>query len=71
MLAPVLDELAEEYAGVLKVAKLNVDEEPPLVERHGIATVPVMVVYQQGAVVRQKSGSQTKLVIENLFKDLL
>ncbi|MDR1985578.1 MAG: thioredoxin [Treponema sp.] len=71
MMAPLLDELAEEYAGIIKVAKINVDEEPHLVERHGIASVPVMVVYKQGELVRQKTGSQTKAVIENLFKDLL
>ncbi|MDR1301011.1 MAG: thioredoxin [Treponema sp.] len=71
MMAPLLDELAEEYAGKIKVAKINADEEPHLVERHGIASVPVMVVYDHGELLRQKSGAQTKLVIENLFKDLL
>jgi thioredoxin 1 len=71
MLAAVLDDLAGEYAGALKVAKLNVDEEPSLAARHGITTVPVLVVYTQGAVARQKSGVQSKWVIENLFKDIL
>ncbi|MDR2394511.1 MAG: thioredoxin [Treponema sp.] len=71
MMAPVLDAIATEYAGTLKVAKINVDEEPHLVERHGIASVPVLVLYKQGELVRQKSGSHTKAVIENLFKDLL
>jgi thioredoxin 1 len=71
MMAPLLDELAEAYAGTLKVAKINVDEEPRLVERHGIASVPVLVVYKQGELIRQKTGAQTKGVIENLFKDLL
>jgi thioredoxin 1 len=71
MMAPVLDELAKDYAGTLKVVKINVDEEPNLVERHGITSVPVMAVYKQGELLRQKSGGQTKGVLEKLFKDLL
>lgn len=70
MMAPLLDELAEEYTGIIKVAKINIDEEPHLVERHGIASVPVMVLYKQGELIWQKTGAQTKGAIENLFKDL-
>ncbi|MDR1955451.1 MAG: thioredoxin [Treponema sp.] len=71
MMASLLDELAQEYAGKIKVGKINADEEPQLVERHGIASVPVMVLYHQGELIRQKSGAQPKPVIESLFKDLV
>jgi thioredoxin 1 len=71
MMAPLLDELAEEYVGKIKVAKINADEEPYLVEQHSIASVPVTVLYDHGELIRQKSGAQTKLVLENLFKDLV
>jgi thioredoxin 1 len=70
MIGPFISELAEEYAGKIKVGKINVDEESDLAGRHGIVSIPTLVVYQGGKIVRQKTGAFPKPDIEALFKDL-
>jgi thioredoxin 1 len=70
MIAPFIDQLADEYAGRIKVGKVNVDEENALAERHGVVSIPTLVVYKDGAVVTQKAGAAPKHDIEALFKDL-
>ena len=71
MIAPLIDQLAEEYAGRIKVGKVNVDEENALAERHGIASIPTLVVYKDGALVNKKAGAAPKHDIETLFKNLI
>jgi thioredoxin 1 len=71
MMAPVLDELAEEYTGRIKVAKIDVDEEPDLILQHAITAVPTLVLYKNGKILRQKNGAIPKPQIEDLFKHLL
>jgi thioredoxin 1 len=71
MLAPVLDQLAEEYAGRLKVAKTNVDEEAQLAARHNVVSIPTMVVYKGGEVITRTAGAMPKQNIEALFRDCL
>ncbi|MCX7886234.1 MAG: thioredoxin [Verrucomicrobiae bacterium] len=56
MLAPVLDQLADETAGKLKVAKLNVDEEPELASRFDIRAIPTLLLFQNGVVKEQMVG---------------
>ncbi len=71
MIGPVIDQLAGEYAGRIKVAKVNVDEEGALAERHGIVSIPALVVYKDGAIVAQRAGAAPKRDIEALFKDFI
>jgi thioredoxin 1 len=71
MISPLLDQLGTEYAGRLKIAKINVDEENDLASRHGIVSIPTLVLYKNGSIVRQQVGSLPKHEIENLFKDLV
>jgi thioredoxin 1 len=71
MVAPVLEELAGEYAGKIKVGKVNVDEEGDLASRHSVVSIPTLVVYQGGKIVNQKIGAAPKQAIEGLFKNLL
>jgi thioredoxin 1 len=71
MIAPFIDQLAEEYKGRLKVGKVNVDEEGGLAEKHGIVSIPTLVVYQGGKIVNQKVGALPKPDIERIFKDLV
>jgi thioredoxin 1 len=71
MISPLLDQLGEEYAGRLKIAKVNVDEENDLASRHGIVSIPTLVLYKDGSIIRQQVGSLPKHEIENLFKDLV
>ncbi|MDL2229794.1 thioredoxin [Treponema sp. OttesenSCG-928-L16] len=71
MIGPLLDQLAAEYEGRLKIGKINVDEENDLAGRHNVVSIPTLVVYKNGDIVRQKVGSLPKHEIENLFKDIL
>jgi thioredoxin 1 len=71
MIAPLIDQLADEYAGRLKIGKVNVDEENDLASRHGIVSIPTLVVYQDGKIVNQKTGAMPKGDIEKLFKDFV
>ncbi|GHU08475.1 thioredoxin [Spirochaetia bacterium] len=71
MIAPVLDEIAAEYSGRLKLGKVNVDEEEALAARHDIVSIPTMVVYKDGAPVTKQVGATSRHDIENLFKNYL
>ena len=71
MIAPLMDQIAEEYDGRLKVGKINVDEENALAEQHGIVSIPTLILYKDGALAGQKSGAAPKHEIEALFKNLI
>jgi thioredoxin 2 len=57
MVAPALDALAREHASVLKVAKVNVDENPGLAARYGAMSIPTMIVVQNGREVDRWVGA--------------
>jgi len=71
MIAPLVDELADEYDGKVKIAKVNIDVESAIAERHGIVSIPTFVLYRDGAVEAQKNGAVPKRDIEAMFKDLV
>ena len=71
MIAPLLDQIAEEYNGRLKVYQVNVDEETALAEQHGIVSIPTLILYKNGALAGQKTGAAPKHDIEALFKNLI
>ena len=68
-IAPFVDELADEYEGKVKIVKVNIDEESALAERHGIVSIPTLVLYKNGVVETQKNGALPKRQIEAIFKD--
>jgi thioredoxin 1 len=70
MIGPFIDQLAEEYSGRVKIGKVNVDEQGDIAGKHGIVSIPTLVVYKDGRPVRQKVGAAPKRDIEALFKDL-
>jgi thioredoxin 1 len=71
MIGPFIDQLAAEYQGRLKVGKVNVDEQGELAGRHGVVSIPTLVVYKDGSLVQQQVGAAPKQQIESLFKDLV
>ena len=68
MMAPIVEELAEEKEGVLKVAKVDVDEEPELATKFGIVSIPTLIVIKDGKVKSQKVGLQNKSQILDMLK---
>lgn len=60
MLAPVIEELAEELEGKAKVFKVNVDEEPDLARMFDISTIPTVMLFEQGEVTQFANGVKTK-----------
>ena len=71
MIGPIVEELAKEYSGRIKVGKVNVDDEEDLAGSHNVVSIPTLVVYNAGKIVNQAMSAQPKLKIEALFKDLL
>ncbi|MDI3280706.1 MAG: thioredoxin [Bacillota bacterium] len=61
--APVIEQLAEEYAGRAKIGKLNVDENPRMAAQFGIMSIPTLLIFKDGQVVDQIIGAQPKAVL--------
>ncbi len=68
MLAPTIDELAEEFAGKIKVFKVNTDELPMLAMQYGIRGIPTVILFVNGDVADVKVGLQPKMVFEEMIK---
>tara|TARA_Y100000766_G_C18422507_1_gene372743 strand:- start:114 stop:440 length:327 start_codon:yes stop_codon:yes gene_type:complete len=60
MIAPVLDELAEEYDGRVRIAKLNIDENPETPPKYGIRGIPTLMLFKNGEVEATKVGAVSK-----------
>ena len=60
MIAPILDEIADEYADRLKVAKLNIDENPNTPPKYGIRGIPTLMIFKDGSVEATKVGAVSK-----------
>ena len=71
MISPVIDQIAVEYSGLLKVGKVNIDENDVIAQQHGIVSIPSLIVYKNGEIAAQKNGAAPKRDIELLFKNLI
>ncbi|MGB5253432.1 MAG: thioredoxin TrxA [Sedimenticolaceae bacterium] len=60
MIAPVLDEIAGEYQGRVKIAKLNIDDNPNTPPRYGIRGIPTLMLFKDGEVEATKVGAVSK-----------
>ena len=60
MIAPILDEIANEHAGKISVAKLNVDENPDVARRYDVMSIPTLIVFQDGQPVKRLVGAKGK-----------
>jgi len=60
MIAPVLDEIAAEYAGRIRIAKLNIDQNPDTPPRYGIRGIPTLMLFKDGEVEATKVGAVSK-----------
>jgi len=60
MIAPILDEIAKDYGGKLKIAKVNVDENQHVTQKYGIRSIPTLMMFKDGNVQAQKVGAMSK-----------
>jgi len=60
MIAPILDEVAQEYAGKLKVAKLNIDDNPATPPKYGVRGIPTLMLFENGEVKATQVGALSK-----------
>jgi len=60
MIAPILDDVAKEYAGKLKIAKLNIDENHDTPPKYGIRGIPTLMLFKNGDVAATKVGALSK-----------
>ncbi len=66
-LSPILDELADEYDGRVKIAKVNIDTQQALATEYGIRAVPTMLLFHQGQVADQMIGLKSKRDLKASF----
>ena len=64
MVAPILDELASKYAGGVRIAKLNVDENPLTASRYDVHNIPTMLLFKDGKLINSLVGALPKETIE-------
>ena len=70
-IAPILDELAEEYKGKMTIARLNVDEAPQSASRYGISAIPTMLLFKEGKPVSQLVGFRPKTELKKALDENL
>lgn len=67
MIAPVLDELAGEYDGKVKIGKVNIDNEQALATEYGIRAIPTLLLFNKGTVAEQLVGMKSKKDLVDSF----
>ena len=68
MIAPLLDEIAEQYADRLAVVKLNIDENPNVPAKYQIRSIPTLMLFKDGEVLAQKLGAMPKQDLTNFLE---
>lgn len=68
---PILEEVAKEYDGKVKITKLNVDENPATAGKYGIMSIPTLLLFKAGNIVKQMIGVQSKETLSNEFDKVL
>lgn len=70
-IAPTLEELADQFAGQVKIAKINVDENPATPSNYGVRGIPTLILFKDGEIVDQVVGAVPKGQLETLIKKAL
>lgn len=67
MIAPVVDEIATEYSGKLKVGKVNVDDNGEIAVRYGISSIPTLMLFNKGELRERITGAVPKSVLKQMI----
>ncbi len=71
MMAPVLEQLAQEYDGEILMGKLNVDESSKMAEKYGVMSIPTLIIFKNGEPVKQMVGLQDKVTLQKQIDEVL
>jgi len=71
MIAPILDDVAGEYADRVAIKKLNIDENPNIAQKFGIRSIPTLMLFKDGAVHAQKLGAMSKSALTEFLESNL
>ncbi|WP_148624489.1 thioredoxin [Aliarcobacter cryaerophilus] len=71
MLAPVIEQLAQEFEGKVKICKVNTEAEPDLTAKYEIRSIPTILYFKDGKIVYQTIGATTKAKIEEKLNSLI
>jgi len=71
MIGPALEELSDEYAGKIKIAKVNVDENPNSPIALGVRGIPALFMFKDGQVVSNKTGAAPKSALQDWIKSVV
>ena len=69
--APVVEALAKDYAGKVKVGKMDVDSNPQIATKYGVMSIPTLLMFKGGKVVQQLVGAQARPKLEDMIKKAL
>ena len=69
MMGPIIEQMADEYEGKVKVGKVNVDEEGELSQAFGVMSIPTIVLVKDGKVVKQAVGARPKAEVEAMLQE--
>jgi len=67
---PVIEELAQEYEGKIKIGKLNVDENPQTAQKYGVMSIPTVIVFKKGKEAKKQIGFSGKEGYKKLVEEL-
>lgn len=65
---PILEEVEKEYSGKVKITKLNVDENPAMSQKYSVMSIPTLLLFKNGEIVKQMIGVQSKETLVDEFK---
>ncbi|MGI5878103.1 MAG: thioredoxin [Christensenellales bacterium] len=71
MVGPIVEQIADEYEGRIKVGKVNVDEEPELARRYGVMSIPTLLIIKDGKVVAKQVGAMPKPKLAAMIDEVL
>ena len=71
MVGPILEQMAEEHKGKIKIAKINVDEENELAVNYEVRSIPTILLFHKGNVAKHQIGAVPKKVLEEMVKEYL
>ncbi len=69
-IAPLIDQLAEQFSGKVKVGKLNIDDNPNVTNQYGIQSIPTLMLFKDGEVAERFMGMPPKVKLEGALENL-